>query len=577
MGPGTFDRDAALARLTDAAARGERFDLVVVGGGITGAGVALDAAARGLRTVLVERDDFASGTSSRSSKLVHGGLRYLQQGDVRLVYEALAERQRLRRNAPHLVEVLPFLLPIFTRDGLFNRKLAWALGKAMWMYDLTGGARIGKLHKRLSVDDALGYMPTLPRDRLAGAYLYYDATTDDARLTLAVARTAALDHGAVVVNRARVDGFLHDAEGRLAGVTVTARDGDGERPIEIHADQVVSAAGVWSDRVRGLGRDTAPDTIRPAKGVHITVPWEKVRNEIAAVVPVPGDRRSVFVVPWGDQTYIGTTDTDYDGPIDDPRCTPEDVEYLLRAINGSIAEPITADDITGTWAGLRPLVKTATSGRTADLSRRHRVSVDDDGLVSINGGKLTTYREMAEDTVDTVVGRLSDEVRGRVHARTRTTRLPLRGAVGYREVRDAGAAAAGRSGLGSTAVEHLADRYGGEARTLIAMVEADPELGERLTPNHPYLRVEVVYAARYEMASTVDDVLNRRVPLRLRDAEAAIAVADDVARLMADDLGWDDARAGRAAEELRESIRDERAAAGLAASDITATGVSGTP
>lgn len=562
MGPGTFDRDAALARLTDAAARGERFDLVVVGGGITGAGVALDAASRGLRTVLVERDDFASGTSSRSSKLVHGGLRYLQQGDVRLVYEALAERQRLRRNAPHLVEVLPFLLPIFTRDGLFNRKLAWALGKAMWMYDLTGGARIGKLHKRLSVDDALGYMPTLPRDRLAGAYLYYDATTDDARLTLAVARTAALDHGAIALNRARVDGFLHDGD-QLSGVRVTASDGDAERTIEIHADHVVSAAGVWSDRVRGLDRETAPDTIRPAKGVHITVPWEKVRNEIAAVVPVPGDRRSVFVVPWGDQTYIGTTDTDYDGPIDDPRCTPEDVEYLLRAINGSIAEPLTAADITGTWAGLRPLVKTATSGRTADLSRRHRVTVDDDGLVSINGGKLTTYREMAEDTVDTVVGRLDDAVRGRIHPRARTTRLPLRGAVGYRQVRDAGAGAAGRSGLGTTAVEHLADRFGGEARTLFAMVETDPGLGERLSPDHPYLRVEVVYAVRYEMACTVDDVLTRRVPLRLRDADAAVAVAGEVARLMAPDLGWDAARAEAAAEELRAAVAAEREAAGL--------------
>lgn len=564
MGPGTFDRGAAVTRLADAAANGDRFDLVVIGGGITGAGVALDAASRGLRTVLLERDDLASGTSSRSSKLVHGGLRYLQQGDVRLVYEALAERQRLRRNAPHLVEVLPFLLPIFTRDGLFNRKLAWALGKAMWMYDLTGGARIGKLHKRLSVDDALGYMPTLPRDRLAGAYLYYDATTDDARLTLAVARTAALDHGAVVLNRARVDGFLHDG-GQLAGVRATVGGGgDGEeQTIEVRADHVVSAAGVWSDRVRGLDRDEAPDTIRPAKGVHVTVPWEKVRNEVAVVVPVPGDRRSVFVVPWGDQTYIGTTDTDHDGSIDEPRCTPEDVEYLLRAINGSIQEPITAADITGTWAGLRPLVKSAASGRTADLSRRHRVSVDDDGLVSINGGKLTTYREMAQDTVDEVVRRLRPEVRGRVHTRARTARLALRGAVGFHQVRDAGAAAAGRSGLSTAEVEHLADRHGGEARTLFAMVEADADLGRRLAPDHPFLRVEVVYAARYEMALSVDDVLTRRVPLRLRDAAAAVAAASDVADLVAADLGWSAERAAAEAERFRAEVDAERLAAGL--------------
>ncbi|MBK5223524.1 MAG: glycerol-3-phosphate dehydrogenase/oxidase [Acidimicrobiia bacterium] len=558
MGPGTFDRTAAIQRLVDAQASGTSVDVLVVGGGITGAGVALDAASRGLRTVLVERGDFASGTSSRSSKLVHGGLRYLQQGDIRLVYEALAERQRLRHNAPHLVKVLPFLLPIFTRDGLFNRKLAWALGKAMWMYDVTGGARIGKLHKRLSVDDALAYMPTLPRERLAGAYLYYDATTDDARLTLAVIRTAALDHGAIAVNRAEVTGFVHD-HGHIAGAQI---DLDGQR-IEVRARHVVSAAGVWADRVRGLDREHAPDTIRPAKGIHITVPWEKVRNEVAVVVPVPKDKRSVFVVPWGDQTYIGTTDTDYDGPLDDPRCTGDDIAYLLRAINGSVDEPITVDDITGVWAGLRPLVKTDGSGRTADLSRRHRVTVDDDGLISVNGGKLTTYREMAADTVDAVVGQLDDAARSRVHRRSLTARLPLRGAVGYPQVHELGAAGAGATGLDDAAVIHLADRYGGEARTLLAMIESQPKLGERLVADHPYLRAEVVYAARYEMACTVDDVLTRRVPIRLRDAAGSIDVADLVAELMAPDRGWDDERRATEAATFRSEVVAERSAAGL--------------
>ncbi|QGG95592.1 glycerol-3-phosphate dehydrogenase/oxidase [Actinomarinicola tropica] len=568
MGPGTFDRSATLERLAALAREEQALDVVVIGGGITGAGVALDAASRGLRTLLVERDDLASGTSSRSSKLVHGGLRYLQQGDVRLVYEALAERQRLRRNAPHLVKVLPFLLPIFTRDGLFNRKLAWALGKAMWMYDLTGGARIGKLHQRLDVDEALGYMPTLPADRLAGAYLYYDATTDDARLTLTVARTAALDHGALVLNRAAVVGFLRDGE-RIAGVRI---DVDGlDAPLEVRAGQVVSAAGVWSDRVRGLDRAEDPDTIRPAKGVHITVPWDKVRNEIAAVVPVPKDRRSVFVVPWGDQTYIGTTDTDHEGPLDDPRCTEEDVDYLLRAINGSVREPLTRDDITGTWAGLRPLVKTAASGRTADLSRRHRVTVDDDGLVTINGGKLTTYREMAEDTVDAVVERLEPEVRGRVHRRSRTRRLPLRGAVGYEALHRGGASSAGRSGLHDDAVAHLADRYGGEARILVAMVESDRALGERLVADHPFLRVEVLYAVRYEMALSVDDVLTRRVPLRLRDADAAVELADEVAGVLAAELGWDASRASADADAFRAAVLEDRRTAGLPAPPSTAS------
>lgn len=560
MGPGTFDRPATLERLTALVREDRPLDLVVIGGGITGAGVALDAASRGLRTLLVERDDFASGTSSRSSKLVHGGLRYLQQGDVRLVYEALAERQRLRRNAPHLVKVLPFLLPIFTRDGLFNRKVAWALGKAMWMYDLTGGARIGKLHQRLDVDETLRYMPTLPPERLAGSYLYYDATTDDARLTLTVARTAALDHGAIALNRAAVVDLLHE-DGRLVGVRL---DVDGlDEPLDVRAAHVVSATGVWSDRVRGLGRDVDPDTIRPAKGVHITVPWTKVRNEIAAVVPVPKDRRSVFVVPWGDETYIGTTDTDYDGPLDDPRCTEEDVDYLLRAINGSVQEPITREDVTGTWAGLRPLVKTDASGRTADLSRRHRVTVDDDGLVTINGGKLTTYREMAQDTVDTVVEQLDAEVRARVHGRSRTRRMPLRGAVGYEQVLAGGARGAGRSGLTDEAVTHLADRYGGEARVVMAMIERDPSLGQRLVEHHRFLRAEVVYAVRYEMAMSLDDVLTRRVPLRLRDAAAALEVAEDVARAIGPELGWDAARVEAEVRSFRAAVEAERRTAGL--------------
>ena len=309
---GSFDRTQSLGALGDTT-----FDVLVIGGGITGCGVALDAASRGLRTALVERDDFASGTSSKSSKLVHGGLRYLQNGDVRLVYEALRERQRLRHNAPHLVRLLPFLIPLFSKDGLINPKVARALGSAMWMYDLTGGARIGKLHKRLKKEQAVAHMPTLPEERLAGAYLYYDAAADDARLTLTLARTAALDHGAVIANHTNVVEMRHNDAGHVTGVVVEA---DGQR-IEVSARAVVNAAGVWSDEVRALDEGSNPDTLRPAKGIHITVPWEKIRNDIAVVVPVPKDKRSVFVVPWlpnGDGTYkltyVGTTDTDYDGP-----------------------------------------------------------------------------------------------------------------------------------------------------------------------------------------------------------------------------------------------------------------------
>ncbi len=460
---GSFDRDDNLAQLGTGT-----YDVLVIGGGITGAGVALDAAARGLRTALVERDDFASGTSSKSSKLVHGGLRYLQNGDVRLVYEALHERQRLLRNAPHLVKVLPFLIPVFSgKGGVIPKQLARALGSAMWMYDLTGGLRIGKIHRRLSGEAARAHMPTLD-DRLAWAYLYYDAQADDARLTLTVARTAALDHGATVANHARVTGLLREG-GRVAGAQVDA----GGTEIEARARVVVNATGVWADDVRALDEGTHPRSIRPAKGIHITVPWDKVRNDIAAVVPVARDRRSIFVVPWpgadgtiggaGSVTYIGTTDTDYDGDVDDPQCTADDVAYLIGAMNRSLRTPLEPGDVLGTWAGLRPLVSDASSDRTADLSRRHRVTTSDTGMVTVTGGKLTTYREMAEDAVDAAVAVMGDAA-GRRAGRSRTRRLALRGAEGWEEVRDRDA--------------HLAERYGGEAVVLAAMVAADPGLGE---------------------------------------------------------------------------------------------------
>jgi glycerol-3-phosphate dehydrogenase len=556
-GPGAFDRATALQRLGTG-----RYDVVVVGGGITGVGVALDAASRGLRTALVERDDFASGTSSKSSKLVHGGLRYLQQGEVRLVYQALRERQILRKTAPHLVHVLPFLIPIFTKDGLVNRKLARALGSAMWMYDLTGGLRIGRLHKRLRTGEAMAHLPTLREDRLAGAYLYYDAQTDDARLVLTVARTAALDHGATVVNRAAVTAISKDAAGRASGVTVEA---DG-RSIEVEAGVVVNATGVWSDEIRALDEGTHPRSIRPAKGVHITVPWDLVRNDIAAVVPVPKDRRSVFVVPWRGLTYIGTTDTDYEGSLDEPMCTREDVEYLLGAINGAITRPedgsgrrqIGPEDIVGTWAGLRPLVRSASSARTADLSRKHRVTTSAAGVVTINGGKLTTYREMSADTVDEVLDQLGDRAPKGLHRRSRTRRLKLRGAEGYEAARTASVA-----GLDAEQVEHLAGRHGGEAPTLFAMVERQPDLARPLVEGLPYLRAEAVHAARYEMAVTLDDVLARRTRARLLGAEASIAAAPDAAELAGQVLGWSAEQQAAEVAAYTEAVEAELAAAGL--------------
>jgi glycerol-3-phosphate dehydrogenase len=535
-----FDRAESLRRLAD-----EQFDVVVVGGGITGVGVALDAVSRGLRTALIERADIASGTSSKSSKLVHGGIRYLQQKEIGLVYEALAERQVLRHTAPHLVRVLPFLLPVFTRDGLLPRRLARLLGTTMWAYDLTGGLRIGKLHKRVSKEEALRYMPTLHADNVAASYVYYDAQTDDARLTLAVARTAA-DYGAAVANYANLVDLEKGADGRITGARVEA---DGQS-ILVRTKLVVNATGVWSDDVRALDEGTHPSSIRPAKGVHITVPWSLVQNRIAAVIPVPKDKRSVFVVPWGGEggdyefTYIGTTDTDYDGPIDEPQITPDDVEYLLRAINGAITTTITESDILGTWAGLRPLVRAATSERTADLSRRHSVRASASGVITVTGGKLTTYRRMAADAVDAAVKELA--LPGRRTSRTKKIRL--HGAAGW----DAGNLPA-----------DLATRYGADARDVMELAKGDPALADPIVPGLEYSKAEVVYAVRAEMARTVDDVLSRRTRARLLARDASAAAAPAVAALMATELGWTDEERDRQTEQYRALIETERTAGGL--------------
>jgi glycerol-3-phosphate dehydrogenase len=538
----TFQRAHSLQQLAQ-----DEFDVVVVGGGITGAGAVLDAASRGLKVALVERDDFASGTSSKSSKLVHGGLRYLQQGDVRLVYQALRERKRLRKNAPHLVSVLPFMIPILTKNGVVSKKIARALGSAMWMYDITGGWRIGKIHRRLSAKKAFAHLPTMPREKLASAYLYFDAEADDARLVVAVLQTAA-ERGAVIANRCSVSSI--DSASTTSHALTVADTLTGQS-LTVRTRSIINATGVWADDVRALDEKIHPDTIRPAKGVHLTVPWEKVRNDIAVVIPVPRDRRSLFVVPWipnGDGTYrftyIGTTDTDYKGPVDDPQCTKDDIEYVLAALNASITTGVTEEDVTGVWSGLRPLVKSdaATSGRTADLSRRHKVVASPQGIVTVTGGKLTTYREMAEDAVDEVCRLLN------VKTSSKTKTLSLHGARGARS---------------STRPQdaHLYSRYGSNASVLKKMIEQDPTLGEELVPGLPYLRCEAVYAVTHEMAVSVDDVLTRRTRARLLDRRACVAVARDVASLIGPHLGWDDAaKEASIAQFIDECAREDAAA-----------------
>jgi glycerol-3-phosphate dehydrogenase len=535
----------------------EPFDVLVVGGGITGAGVALDASSRGFKTALVERDDFASGTSSKSSKLVHGGLRYLQQREFLLVYEALAERQRLLKNAPHLVSPLPFLIPVFATGKTGNagaKALGKAVSTALWMYDFTGGARIGKLHKKLTTEATLAHMPGLRVDRLAAGFLYYDAQADDARLTLAIAKTAALDHSAVIANYAPVVELCR-AGGKVTGAEV--RDAvAGRDPFLVKAGVVVNATGVWSDDLRVLDDPAHQRNIRPAKGVHITVPYDRLPTDLAAVLPVPKDRRSIFVIPWGDRVYIGTTDTDYDGDVDNPVCTAQDIDYLLAAVNTWVTTKITTADVLGTWAGLRPLVADARSERTADLSRRHTVHVSDSGLVTVTGGKLTTYRRMAADAVDA-----AGKILGRRRSRSVTDHTPIFGADGTASLREPGAAE--RLGVDADLLEHLVKRFGGHARAVLAMTrdEAGLELGNPLVPSLPYLRAEALYAARYEMAMTVEDVLARRTRALLLGRDASMAAAPAVAALLGSELGWNTDEQTRQVGDFAARAQRERDAA----------------
>ncbi len=547
-----FRRADALRRLAD-----EEFDVLVIGGGVTGAGVALDAASRGLRTALVEKGDFASGTSSKSSKMIHGGIRYLQQREFRLVYENLAERQRLLDNAPHLVSPLPFLIPLFGRDGVVSKAVARSYASALWMYDLTGGWRIGHRHREVTKEEALAHLPTLGTDHLVAGFLYYDARADDARLTLSLARTAAFEFGAATANYTPVVRLTTGADGTVDGAVVRAAPDDETSDFPIRARTVVNATGVWADAVRALDEGADPHAIRPAKGVHVTVPADRLPCDIAAVIPVPKDKRSIFVVSWPntDLVYLGTTDTDYSGPLDNPACTPEDVDYLLDAANAVTTSHLTRADVTGVWAGLRPLLAPTAKGghvseRTADLSRRHTVSTSRDGLVTVTGGKLTTYRKMAQDTVDVVVSRLGESPRRR-HCITKD--LPLMDAT--TRTRDPVTLAQPHA--------RLLGRYGTASAEVLALADGRPELLEPVVAGLPYTGVEVLYAAREEMAGTLDDVLSRRTRATIQRAQATMDAADAIAMLIAPDMGWDQREAVEQVARFTESCQKELLTAGL--------------
>lgn len=491
-----------------------RFDIVIVGGGVTGAYTAMDAALRGYRVALLEKDDFASGTSSKSSKMIHGGLRYIEQGNLPLVRHSLLERQRLRKNAPHLVQRLPFLFPVLSEEGIFDRRLAAGFESLLWTYDLAGGWREGVLHQKLSKAEVLSHCPTFKGEKLDGGFMYYDARADDARLTLALARTAAF-HGATVLNGAKVTDVTRTG-GKVDGVTVAVD----QREVRVRASVVVIATGAWLRDWNGAGKDADAPSIRPAKGVHIAVPWSKIRNDCTVTIPVPGRTRRATITRWGNTAYLGTTDEDYAGDLDDVNCTREEMDFLLDGARSALNLDLEAEDVLGSIGGCRPLVAPP-GGKTVEVKRNHEIRTDQDGLVTVVGGKLTTSRHMAEQTVDA-----AQKVLGQ-RRRCRTTGAPLLGGAGY----DAEAVVAS-GGLAA----HLGERYGTESRFVTDILAGDPSLDRPIVEGLPYLEAEVVYAARHEMARSVDDILSRRTRARIMARDASAAAAPRVGALLMKEL-----------------------------------------
>jgi glycerol-3-phosphate dehydrogenase len=543
------DRGVVLGRLA-----AERFDVLVIGGGITGTGAALDAASRGLRVALVESRDLASGTSSRSSKLIHGGLRYLEQFDFKLVFEALRERDLLvSRLAPHLVKPVSFLYPLYKK--VVERPY---VGAGLVLYDaMEGTRRPVPRHRHLSARGALKRAPALSPDRLAGAILYYDAQVDDARHTLTVARTAAA-HRAVVATRVSAIEVLRDHDGtRVTGAR--ARDEESGREIEVTAEAVVICAGVWTDLVQELAGVQAGYRVRMSKGVHIVVPRAAVDANTGMILRT--EKSVLFFIPWGEHWIVGTTDTDFSGDRDEPVATEEDIEYIRAAANRVLAHPLTRADVVAVYAGLRPLVDPRVgngSKPTTKLSREHVVDVPMPGLASVAGGKFTTYRLMARDVVDAAVAGFGREVPGSV-----TDRVPLLGADGLAAVQPAAGRLAEDYGVTRAAVEHLLGRYGTLAAEVLDLTREDPGLAHPLAEGHPYLRAEVAYAVTNENALHMEDVLMRRTRLFIESYDSGAGAAAEVSAIMGRLLGWN--RRKRATETRRylDLVESEQAVIGM--------------
>lgn len=560
-----ISRDQALAALAS-----EPFDVVVVGGGITGAGVALDAASRGYSVALVEKADFASGTSSRSSKLVHGGLRYLQNFDLGLVREALLERQLMVKLAPHLVRPLPLVVPAF--EGQKPDRL---VGVGLNLYDVMSVDKIRgrrrraeeeadefrdwapERHRIIAGDEVVERMPALAARNPTSGYLFYDCQTDDSRLVLTVLAEAER-FGAVCANRLEVAELVNDPGPPARARGVRVRDSETGDVFDVAADNVVNATGVWADRLRPeeLHDEAEVPRIAPSRGTHIIISSELLPLRDGAIVPA-GEGRSIFALPWLGSTLIGTTDNDYgDGPLDHIRPAESDIEYLLDATNAFFATSLTAHDLSGAFAGVRPLISTGDPKKSVDISRKAELYETSSGMITITGGKLTTWRRMAKMTVDRIVERDARE------APCRTHEIPLGQSIDAGDLPRV-------EGVQEDAYERLAGRYGHVARDVLAVAAERGELAQPIVANGPSdLLAEAVHAARSEQARSVGDALLRRTRLGLLAARAVSepAVARRVAQAMAPDLGWDEARA----EAEAGGFLEEAAAEGIVADGVPA-------
>ena len=552
---GPAERAAALSALAET-----EHQVLVVGGGVVGAGVALDAVTRGLTVGLVEARDFGSGTSSRSSKLIHGGLRYLEQLNVGLVREALSERSLLlQRLAPHLVRPVSFLFP-FTHH-LWERGY---VGAGVSAYDVLGlsmgQARGLPSHRQLTRQGALRLAPALKRSAFTGALIYWDAQVDDARYVTTLVRTAA-GFGAHVASRTQVTGFLREGE-RVTGVRATDLESGNE--LELRAQQVVNATGVWTDEIQAMVGGRGVINVRASKGVHLVVPRDRIHSTTGIILRTASS--VLFVIPWGRHWIIGTTDTDWSLDKAHPAASRSDIDYVLDQVNKVLAVPLTRDDVEGVYAGLRPLLA-GESETTSKLSREHTVAHPVPGLVMIAGGKYTTYRLMARDAVDAVAHGLDGKV-----APSCTDVIPLAGADGFIALWNSRYALARSSGLHVARIEHLLQRYGSLIGEVLELIAADPSLGKPLTGAEDYLRAEVVYAASHEGARHLDDVLARRTHVSIETWDRGISAAEEAANLMAGPMKWKSRQIARELENYRLRIAAERASQ-EAASDQAADAI----